>query len=235
MSDGDAHGELSRPDASAAVEDLGWRVLLATFATCVPVPSLEEGLAVAAAAARAGGEDAERHLRVDVRRDRVEFVVETTSRRTKFAAEDVALAGRVTGAVRAAGFDTVPDVGTSRAVQALEIAIDAMDIPRIRPFWKAVMGYTDEPGGAGPTDALVDPVRQGPSIWFQQMDAPRPQRNRIHFDIVVPHDEADRRREAALAAGGTLVSDAEARAFWILADAEGNEICVCTWQDREGD
>jgi 4a-hydroxytetrahydrobiopterin dehydratase len=67
------------------------------------------------------------------------------------------------------------------------------------------------------------------------MDAPRPQRNRIHFDIVVAHDEADRRREAALAAGGTLVSDDAARAFWVLADAEGNEICICTWQDRDRD
>jgi 4a-hydroxytetrahydrobiopterin dehydratase len=146
----------------------------------------------------------------------------------------VSLAERVTDAVRQVGFDTIPDPAPGRSVQALEIAIDAIDIARIRPFWKAVMGYGDEPGGEGPTDAIVDPVRQGPSIWFQQMDAPRPQRNRIHFDIVVAHDEADRRRAAALAAGGTLVSDAEARAFWILADAEGNEICICTWQDREG-
>lgn len=225
--------ELSRSEASAAVHEFGWRVLLTTLAASVPVPTLERGLAVAAAAAAAGGDDAERHLRVDVRRDRVELVVETASRRSKFAGRDVSLAERVTDAVRAAGFDTVPESGTGRPVQALEIAIDAIDIPRIRPFWKAVMAYGDEPGGDGPTDAIVDPARQGPSIWFQQMDAPRPQRNRIHFDIVVAHDEADRRRAAALAAGGTLVSDAEARAFWILADAEGNEICICTWQDRE--
>ena len=65
------------------------------------------------------------------------------------------------------------------------------------------------------------------------MDEPRPQRNRIHFDIVVAHDEADARIAAALGAGGHLVSDYWAKAFWILADAEGNEVCVCTWQDRE--
>ena len=65
------------------------------------------------------------------------------------------------------------------------------------------------------------------------MDEPRVQRNRIHFDIVVPHDEAQRRLEASLAAGGTLVSDAEAPSFWILADREGNEICICTWQARD--
>jgi len=82
-------------------------------------------------------------------------------------------------------------------------------------------------------EALVDPRRQGPTVWFQQMDEPRTQRNRIHFDITVPPAEADARIAAALAAGGTLVSDRRARAFWILADPEGNEICVCTWQDRD--
>jgi len=70
-------------------------------------------------------------------------------------------------------------------------------------------------------------------VWFQQMDEPRPQRNRIHLDVTVAHDEALARIERALAAGGHLVSDAEAPAFWILADAEGNEACVCTWQGRD--
>jgi 4a-hydroxytetrahydrobiopterin dehydratase len=64
------------------------------------------------------------------------------------------------------------------------------------------------------------------------MDEPRPQRNRIHLDITVPHDRAQERIDAALAAGGTLVTDEHARAFWVLADAEGNEACICTWQDR---
>jgi 4a-hydroxytetrahydrobiopterin dehydratase len=82
-------------------------------------------------------------------------------------------------------------------------------------------------------DPIVDPQRQGPSVWFQQMDAPRVQRNRIHFDVAVPHDEAPNRVGAALAAGGTMVSDRSAPAFWVLADAEGNEVCVCTWQGRD--
>jgi 4a-hydroxytetrahydrobiopterin dehydratase len=28
--------------------------------------------------------------------------------------------------------------------------------------------------------------------------------------------------------------DAEAPAFWVLADAEGNEACITTWQGRDG-
>jgi 4a-hydroxytetrahydrobiopterin dehydratase len=80
---------------------------------------------------------------------------------------------------------------------------------------------------------VVDPHRIGPGLWFQQMDAPRPQRNRIHIDIDVPHDVAEQRVAAALAAGGTLLTDEYARAFWVLADPEGNEACICTWQDRD--
>ena len=110
----------------------------------------------------------------------------------------------------------------------MEIAIDAMDIAAIRPFWRAVMGYVDAEDGS-----LYDPLGQGLAVWFQQMDEPRTQRNRIHFDVSVPHDEAAARIEATLAAGGVLVSDAESPAFWILADVEGNEVCICSWQGRD--
>lgn len=40
--------------------------------------------------------------------------------------------------------------------------------------------------------------------------------------------------QAAVDAGGTVVSDAEAPAFWVLADPEGNRMCLCTWQGRSG-
>ncbi|MGC4854079.1 VOC family protein [Micromonospora sp. DT4] len=116
----------------------------------------------------------------------------------------------------------------------MEIAIDALDIAAVRPFWKAVLGYADEAGADGPEDPIVDPVGQGPAMWFQQMDRPRPDRNRIHLDICVPHDEAPRRIEAALTVGGRLVSASHAPAFWVLADIEGNEACVTTWQGRDG-
>ena len=85
----------------------------------------------------------------------------------------------------------------------------------------------------GPEDPLVDPLGPGPAVWFQQMDRPRPQRNRIHLDVTVPHDEAPRRVAAALAAGGRLLSAARSPAFWVLSDPEGNEACVTTWRGRD--
>jgi 4a-hydroxytetrahydrobiopterin dehydratase len=44
----------------------------------------------------------------------------------------------------------------------------------------------------------------------------------------VPHDQAETRVTAAIAAGGHLVTDEHAPSWWVLADAEGNEACVAT-------
>jgi 4a-hydroxytetrahydrobiopterin dehydratase len=221
---------LSRPDASAAIADTGWRLLYGGYLASVAVDGLRQAMDIAIVALDACGAAADEHLTVDVRPDVVAFRLQTRGT-VDVTALDAVLAARISDAVRATGLDLTPH-GPDRPEQILELAIDALDIPSIRPFWKAVMGYVDEPR-AGPTAGLIDPAGQGPSIWFQQMDAPRPQRNRIHFDLDLAHDEADERIAAALAAGGTLVSDARARAFWVLADAEGNEICICTWQDRD--
>lgn len=223
---------LTRTAASDAVEKIGWRYLLGAYQTSVVVSGFAAATKVAVCAAAACGAEADEHLRVDLRADRVELTLQSAATAT-VTARDIELAFGITDSIRDLGYDTTPAPPRGRPVQALELAIDALDIAAIRPFWKAVLGYVDEPGRDGPTDAVVDPLREGPALWFQQMDAPRPQRNRIHFDITVAHDQANARVAAALAAGGTLVSGDRARAFWVLADAEGNEVCVCTWQDRD--
>jgi 4a-hydroxytetrahydrobiopterin dehydratase len=225
---------LSRTAASAAVQDIGWRYLLATLTVSVPVRSLAQASEVAAAAVAASGADADGHLRIDLRPDRVELAVQTAALHD-VTGRDTELAHRIAAAVASLGLHPAGPTSAEspRPVEQLELAIDALDIPAIRPFWKAVLAYADEPGGDGPGAGIVDPAGQLPAIWFQQMDAPRPQRNRVHFDVTVAHDEARARVRAALAAGGTLVNDSFARMFWVLADAEGNEVCVCTWTDRD--
>jgi 4a-hydroxytetrahydrobiopterin dehydratase len=225
--------KLTRSEISAAITDLGWRLILGAARTHVRVGSLAQAVSVARNVIDAAGADAEEALQADLRADRV--ILTLQSRRTGWVSQrELDGAQRISAAVRDLGLATDPgEAGATRSAQIMEIAIDAMDMTAIRPFWLAVLGYGDEPGKSGPQDALVDPLGEGPAIWFQQMDAPRPQRNRIHFDVSVPHDEARHRIQAALAAGGTLLSDAAAPAFWVLADAEGNEACVTTWQGRD--
>jgi 4a-hydroxytetrahydrobiopterin dehydratase len=222
---------LTRTAASQATEATGWRLLLGTLVASVPVSSLVRAVAVAETALAACGADADGHLRIDLRPDRVELSLQDRSI-AAVTGRDAELAQVVTAALADVGA-LITSAASRRPVQMLELAIDALDIPAIRPFWLAVLGLAPEAGNDGPAEAIVDPAGQLPAIWFQQMDEPRPQRNRIHFDIAVAHDEAEPRIAAAIAAGGRLLSDAEARAFWVLSDAEGNEVCVCTWQDRD--
>ena len=216
-----------RAQISSAVEDLGWRLILGTVRTAVTVSGIAEAADVVQVAAEAAGAAGDGALEVSLHGGRVGLAVQT---RALYAVteSDLALVRRITDALSARGWRTVSD----DRLQLVEIAIDALDIPAVRPFWRAVLGYEDQPG-SGPEGGLLDPARHGPAVWFQQMDAPRPQRNRIHLDVSVPHDQLQGRLSAALAAGGRLLTDEYAPSFWVLADAEGNEVCLTTWQGRD--
>ena len=95
-------------------------------------------------------------------------------------------------------------------------------------FWAAFLGLDPE---AGADDEVVDPSGALPSVWFQRSGDEEP-RQRWHPDLWVDPAEVPSRIDAALAAGGTVVDDSAAPAFWVLADAQGNRGCLCTWQDR---
>jgi 4a-hydroxytetrahydrobiopterin dehydratase len=133
---------------------------------------------------------------------------------------DSTLAAQISQAAGELGLS--PDPGK---VQAVQIAIDALDIPKVLPFWSAVLGY--EPRG---DEDVTDPLAIAPNIWFQQMDESRPQRNRVHVDLYVPKDVARARIDAGLAAGGTVVRD-NGPNWWTLADPEGNEVDIAPWPD----
>ena len=120
-------------------------------------------------------------------------------------------------------------------VRFVQIGIDAVDIPAVRSFWRAVLGYEfDERSDV--TD-IYDPRRLNPPLFFQRLsaddEARREQRNRIHVDLFVPNDQAAARIDAALAHGGRIVYDAEAPEWWTLADPEGNEVDIAVSVGRE--
>lgn len=119
-------------------------------------------------------------------------------------------------------------VADPAAVSNLVVNIGASDLERIAPFWHAVLGYDLRDG------ELNDPRRRGPVVCFQQLQQSHPGRPRTHVDVWVPHDEAQGRVDAALGAGGRLLSDEPAPAWWVLADPEDNEACVATWIGTDG-
>jgi 4a-hydroxytetrahydrobiopterin dehydratase len=205
-----------------------WRVVLGHIEAQFRASSFAAATEFVARVVQAADE-ADHHPDIDLRYPGIVRLSLMTHATNGLTTADVALARSISALATEVGLtsDPSPSVG-------LEVAIDALDIDAVRPFWRALLDYEEvppeEPGGT--VFVIVDPRRIGPQFWFQQMDAPRSQRNRIHIDVSVPHDIAEQRVSAAVAAGGHIVSDARARAFWVLADCEGNEACVCTWQDR---
>jgi 4a-hydroxytetrahydrobiopterin dehydratase len=113
----------------------------------------------------------------------------------------------------------------------LEPGLDT-DSSELGAFYAALLGGEVDHGEP------VDPSGQVPGLWFQRPHDEGPvlpesdHEQRWHFDVWVPADEGERRVQAAVEAGGTLVSDAAAPSYWVVADADGNRHCVCTRAGR---
>jgi 4a-hydroxytetrahydrobiopterin dehydratase len=139
-------------------------------------------------------------------------------------ARDIRLARKVSEFAASANVAADPS-----AVSVLELALDSEDYRAIKPFWRAVLAMRDSRA----EEELVDPDGALPTLWFQETDAHEPPRQRFHVDVRVPPEVARERIDAALAAGGTLVSEEHAPSFWVLADAQGNKACVTTGEGRD--
>ncbi len=167
------------------------------------------------------------HPDVDVRHDGVTVrLITITDDYYGMSRRDVELARQISVVAREQGVSADPS-----AVQTLLVIPGATATAEVMPFWRAVLGY--EPRGDSPDD-LVDPRGRGPSFWFESMHEPRPDGGgAIHVAIWVPYEQAEARIAAALAAGGRMVRDEFAPAWWTLADAAGNEADVSTTKSRD--
>ena len=117
-------------------------------------------------------------------------------------------------------------------VQTMLIVPGAPDITKVMPFWRAILGY--EPRPDSPAEDLVDPLGLGTAFWFERMEEPRGDGGgAIHIAVWVPYEEAEARVAAALAAGGHMVRDDYAPAWWTLADEAGNEADISTAMNRD--
>ena len=198
----------------------GWVHLLGGLQTRIRTPNFVAGLAVVTLIA-AAAEEANHHPDLDLRYRNVD--VRITSHDVGGVTDrDIRLARTITTIAGDAGLTT-----DAAGVVRLELALDTPAAASILPFWAAVLGMT----GASDED-LRDPFDVLPAVWFQQSGRDEP-RQRWHPDLWVDPAEVQPRIDAAVAAGGRLVSDADAPSFWVLADPEGNRMCLCTWQDRD--
>ncbi|MGY4718896.1 4a-hydroxytetrahydrobiopterin dehydratase [Naumannella huperziae] len=136
---------------------------------------------------------------------------------------DIDLARTISGFAAEVGIEA-----DTSGLSQFEPGLDTADGERLAPFYAALLRGEVRDGEP------FDPSGQSPAIWFQPADAGGPElpdhdhEQRWHLDVWVPHDDGERRLQAVLDAGGTLVSDAAAPAYWVVADADGNRSCICT-------
>jgi 4a-hydroxytetrahydrobiopterin dehydratase len=160
---------------------------------------------------------------IDVRTDGVTVrLITATPERRGLSRRDLELARSIAAAAAALGL--TPDGSDVQSVEP--IIIGATDIKKVMPFWQALMGYIQRPDS--PAEDPIDPRGRGPGIWFEQLEGTPTGRNRMHIAVWVSYDQAQARIAAAVAAGGTIIYDKQAPAWWTLTDPEGNEADVAT-------
>lgn len=210
---------------SEGVED--WRLLGEGACAFFRTGSFAAGARLVAAIGDLADLD-EHHPDVDVRHDGVTVrLITLTEDNGGMSQRDVELARQISSIARGQGVSADPS-----AVQTVLIIPGAPVIAEVMPFWRAVLGY--EPRVDSPDEDLVDPRGRGPSFWFESMDEPRPDGGgAIHVAVWVPSEHAETRVTAALAAGGRMVRDQFAPAWWTLADPAGNEADISTVTGRD--
>ncbi len=217
---------LTGPQIAEARLD-GWTNLIGGLQTRIHTPDFATGLALVNAIG-AAAEEAGHHPDLDLRFAHLD--VRLSSHDVGGVTErDIDLARTISGLVAdaAAGAEITMECAT---VSRLELALDTPAHERVLPFWRAVLAMED-PASSDVDDEVRDPYGALPTVWFQRSTRDEP-RQHWHLDVWVEPSEVQTRIDAAVAAGGTLVSDAEAPSFWVLSDPEGNKVCFCTWQDR---
>ncbi|MGH3483429.1 MAG: VOC family protein [Nocardioidaceae bacterium] len=140
--------------------------------------------------------------------------------------KDVDLARRISEIAAEQGLAADPS-----SITAIELALDTANEAKLAPVWSALLTGGDEAQGRGTIgDDVRDATSRVPILWFQDTEPHETPRQRFHLDVQVPYDIAEQRVAAAVAAGAVIVDDSRAPWTTILADPDGNKVCVGTMQ-----
>jgi predicted enzyme related to lactoylglutathione lyase len=107
------------------------------------------------------------------------------------------------------------------------IVIDAHDLPRLARFWAQVLGWSIL--SERPREIVVGPGPDAPvGLCFMPATGAKSGKNRLHLDLTAPADERDHEIERIIALGARSVDIGQTgdESWIVLADPEGNELCV---------
>ncbi|MDQ1731560.1 MAG: 4a-hydroxytetrahydrobiopterin dehydratase [Pseudonocardiales bacterium] len=201
-----------------------WRKLAQALHARYRIPDFTAGATFVAAVAEAA-EAANHHPDLKLVYGAVDVSLCTHEDGWWVTQKDVDLARTISEIARKSGLKPEPG-----AVTQLEIALDTAHESRVAPFWSVLLtGSADN----RIQDSVLDPTNRVPSVWFQGTDEHETPRQRWHFDLWLAPEVAQERITAAVANGGAVLDDSQAPSFTVLADPDGNKVCVCTYLERE--
>jgi len=196
-----------------------WRKLSQPLHARYLTTNLAEAANFVAAVAEVAEADS-RHLDVRLAHGLVDLSLCTHEDGRWVTQKDVDLAKRISAIARENGL--IPD---PEAVTQIEIGLDTAHEEQVGPFWSVLL--TGSPDNKV-YDSIFDPTGRVPAVWFQATDEHQPPRQRWHFDLWLAPEVAEERIAAAVAAGGSVLDTSGAPSFTVLADPEGNRVCICT-------
>jgi hypothetical protein len=117
------------------------------------------------------------------------------------------------------------------AARLTEIAIDCQDHVLVGDLWAAVLGYEVTDRSDGPEawyQQLTGPPGSGPTVLvIRTPDGPKTTKNRLHLDVNATDRDQEAEVERIIGLGATRVDIGQGDVDWVvLADPEGNELCV---------
>jgi catechol 2,3-dioxygenase-like lactoylglutathione lyase family enzyme len=117
-------------------------------------------------------------------------------------------------------------VGMTTVSRHWSAVINCADIDRMTEFWSAVLGLERHPASGDTFRVLRG--KHG-NVALQLADDPVTYRDQVHFDVYVPAAERDDEVARIIGLGATHVRDSDEPEdpFVVLADPEGNYLCVC--------
>jgi 4a-hydroxytetrahydrobiopterin dehydratase len=201
-----------------------WRKLAQALHARYRIADFTAGAVFAAAVAQAA-EAAGHHPELKIIGGAVDVSLCTHEDGLWVTEQDIDVARKITQIARQQGLTPEP-----AAVAQLEIALDTAHEDLVAPFWSVLL--TGSPDNKI-YDSVLDPTSRVPNVWFQGTDEHQTPRQRWHFDLWLAPEAAADRIAAAVAAGGSVVDDSGAPSFTVLADPDGNRVCVCTCLDRD--
>ena len=118
------------------------------------------------------------------------------------------------------------------------VTFDCADALVVGTFWSAALGRPLDPGASSDFAAIDFAGRRDTAGWaplgpgdeptwlFVKVPEPKTAKNRLHLDLAAPDVEAEVQRLVGLGATRVADTDEYGYAWTVMADPEGNELCV---------